>query len=55
MLGQDVDGEHEVEMKCPRMALRRSMLTSTSGGSSETEENEFTVIPCGCPWLVERR
>ena len=29
------------------MALRRSMLTRTSGGSRETEEKEFTVMPWG--------
>ena len=39
--------KYRLERKWPRIALRRSMLTRTSGGSSETEENELTVIPCG--------
>jgi len=49
MFREDIDGEPGVEMKCPRIAFRRSILTNTSGGSSETDENEFTRHAMGCP------
>jgi hypothetical protein len=38
----------------PNDCALRAQLQSTSGGSSDTEENEFTVRPRGAPDLAHR-
>ena len=50
--GQDIDGEMGGLVKSARSEESRVRHQRTSGGSSETEENEFTVRPTRRPSFV---